>query len=82
MNALETYRKIYEASYKRQRAMRTQWYFERLLRSDDEVRVSSDGRAGMIARSYPFLFWGRELPLVNISRATTMPGERGKGCMT
>ncbi len=81
MNAIEKYRQIYEASYKRQRAMRTQWYFERLLQNENDVRVSDNGLAGMIARRYSLLFWGRELPLLNISRATTMPGERGKGNM-
>lgn len=82
MDTLETYRSIYEASYKRQRASRTQWYFERFLRSADDVRVSDDGLAGMMARTYPFLFWDTELPLLNISRATTRPGDRGRGLMS
>lgn len=82
MDNLEAYRGIYEASFRRQRAARTQWFFDRLLRSDADVRVSSDARSGMIARVYPFAFHGRELPLLNISRAVTLPGERRQGRMT
>lgn len=79
---LNQYRHIYEASYKRQRAARTAWFFDNLLRTDADVRVDATGAAGMIARTYPFLFHGQNVRLLNISRATTVPRERGMGLMT
>ena len=82
MENIEAYRAIYQASFRRSRTARTQWFFDRLLRSDSDVRVSPDAKSGMIARVYPFVFHGRELPLLNISRAVTVPGERRQGRMT
>ena len=82
MKDIDTYRNIFNESYRRMRASRSRWFFDSLLASDADVRVDSEGLAGMIARTYSFAFHGRELPLLNISRATTLPGHRGKGLMS